>query len=56
MLDKNDFQRISRSAIINRKYLTEINRKDRKCILVANGRVYTPELKSRYLPELLGNN
>jgi two-component system LytT family response regulator len=56
MLGNNDFQRISRSAIINRKYLTEINRKDRKCILVANGKVYTPELKSRYLPELLGNN
>jgi two-component system LytT family response regulator len=56
LLDRNDFQRISRSAIINRKFLHEINRKEKKCILIANGKVHTPELKTRYLPELLGNN
>jgi len=56
LLGNNDFQRISRSAIINRKFLHEINRKEKKCILIANGKVYTPALKTRYLPELLGNN
>jgi two-component system, LytTR family, response regulator len=56
LLDRNDFQRISRSAIIHRKYLHEINRKEKKCILLANGKVYSPALKTRYLPELLGNN
>jgi two-component system, LytTR family, response regulator len=56
LLDRNDFQRISRSAIINRKFLQEINRKERKCILVANGKVYAPALKTRYLPELLGKD
>lgn len=55
LLSRDDFQRISRSAIINRKYLTEINRKEKKCILVAGGKVYTPDLKTRFIPDLLRN-
>lgn len=40
-LDNRQFFRISRSVIINLKYLTEINRSKRNCILVNNNFTYT---------------
>ncbi len=36
MLPNKKFSKINRSVIINKLFLTEINRKDKKCILRVN--------------------
>jgi two-component system LytT family response regulator len=48
-LDGRGFSRISRSVNINRRFLHQINRKEKKCILIADGKEYNLEIKNSYL-------
>jgi two-component system LytT family response regulator len=49
MLDGNGFSRISRSVIINRRFLNQISRKEKKCKLIAAEKEYSLEIKSSYM-------
>jgi two-component system LytT family response regulator len=53
LLEGHGFSRISRSVIINRRFMHQINRKEKKCILVAEGNEYTLDLKNSYLRKWL---
>ena len=49
LLSDHGFSRISRSLLINRRFLHEIKRKEKKCILLAAGKEYPLEIKNSYL-------
>jgi two-component system LytT family response regulator len=46
------FSKISRSLIINKQYLSEVNRKEKTCILKVNDEEIRLNLSSRYLQSL----
>jgi len=48
-LDGRGFSRINRSVIINRRYLLQINRKEKNCILIAGDKEYRFDVKNSYL-------
>jgi two-component system LytT family response regulator len=52
-LDGRGFSRISRSVLINRRFLNEIKRKDKKCILKANGCEYQLEIKGTFIKKMI---
>jgi two-component system LytT family response regulator len=47
------FYRISRSVIINKRYLTEINRKDKICILMDDDKEYKLKFHTSFIKKLL---
>ncbi len=52
MLPQTKFKKINRSVIINKQYLTEINRKDKKCVLRVNDDDITFCMPRKYISEL----
>ncbi|MCB2220020.1 MAG: LytTR family DNA-binding domain-containing protein [Bacteroidetes bacterium] len=52
-LNSQSFYRISRSVIINKRYLAEINRKDRICILMHNEKEYKLKFHPSFIKNLL---
>lgn len=53
MLGKGNFVRISRSAIINMKFLSELNKSEKNCILKVNDREYALHYHASFIQELL---
>jgi DNA-binding LytR/AlgR family response regulator len=47
------FKKISRSLIINKQYLAEVNRKEKVCILRVNDEEVQLSFSSKYLPDLV---
>jgi DNA-binding LytR/AlgR family response regulator len=52
-LSDRGFARISRSVLINKRYLHKIDRREKKCILLANGQSYTLDIKGSYTKKLM---
>jgi two-component system, LytTR family, response regulator len=51
-LEGRGFSRISRSTLINRRFLTQIKRKDKKCILNANDFEYQLSIKGTFIKKI----
>ncbi|MCD4664888.1 MAG: LytTR family DNA-binding domain-containing protein, partial [Bacteroidales bacterium] len=52
ILPQTKFSKINRSVIINKQFLTEINRKDKKCILRVNDEDISFCMPAKYISEL----
>ena len=48
----NNFSRISRSNIINRNFLKEVNRKNKKCTLISSSDEFILDIPRNYIKEL----
>lgn len=52
--DYNQFLRVSRSSIINLRYLTKVNRKTKKCILSCNDQIIEVDISLKKVKEIEG--
>lgn len=54
MLDTNKFTRISRSTIINTKFLSELNKSEKSCILKVEDKKFSLRYHPSFIQELIG--